>query len=109
MPALDDQPRRRDHAIGALLAREPRIFFDAVERHFGGAAENGKHRAVFQKINRIIAPLAGCDHAAIEAENTVEFAPAEGDLPGDDASTGLAPALLARFGFAEGHAAPPVC
>ena len=107
-PRLHDQAGRRDHAVGALLARQPRIFLDAVERDFGGAAEDRKHRAVFQEIDRVIAPLAGCDHAAIEAENAVEFAPGEGDLAGDGGLTAArAPALLARFGFAESHAAPP--
>src|SRR4029077_10726271 len=106
--ALDDQSGRRDHAVGALAARQPRILLDAIERHFGGAAEDGIHRAVLEKINRVIAPLAGCDHAAVEAENAVEFAPAEGNLPGDDGwNAGLAPAMLARIGFAERHAAPP--
>src|SRR4029077_6044531 len=109
MSALDDQSGCRDHAVGALPARELGIFLDSVERHFGGAAENGKHRAVFQKINCVIAPFAGRDHAAIESENAVELAPAECHLPGDDGrNTALAPAMLARFGFAESHAAPPL-
>src|SRR5437016_6444250 len=82
MSALDDQTCRRNHAVGTLPARQPRIFLDAIERHFGGATEDGKHRAVFEKINRVIAPLSGCDHAAIEAENAVELAAAEGDLAG---------------------------
>ena len=78
--AAQDQAGRRDHAVGALLARQLRIFLDAVDRHFGGAAEHRKHRAVFQKVDRVIAPLAGGDHAAIEIENAVEFAAVEGDL-----------------------------
>jgi hypothetical protein len=108
MAALDDQPGRRDHAVGALLAREPGILLDAIKRDFGRAAEHRKHRTVSEKIDRVIAPFAGCHHAPVKAEDAVEFAPAEGDFAGD---AGLivdrAPALLARVGFAESHAAPP--
>src|SRR5437764_945412 len=105
---LDDEARRRDHAVDALLAREFWIFFDSVERDFGGTAEDRKNRAVSQEIDRVITPFAGCDHAAVQAENAVELAAAESDLAGDGAcSAGLAPALLARIGFAESHAAPP--
>ena len=45
--AAQDQSARRDHAVDALLARQPRIFLDAIDRHFGGAAEHRKHRSVF--------------------------------------------------------------
>ena len=38
--APHDQTGRRNHAIGALAARQLRSFFDAVERHFRGAAEH---------------------------------------------------------------------
>ena len=92
----------------ALLAREARILLDPVERDLGRAAEYRKHRAVFQKIYRVIAPFAGSNHAAIEAENAVEFTPGESYFSGDDGVTAAsAPALLARIGFAERHAAPP--
>src|SRR4051812_14562683 len=108
MSALDDQARRRDDAVRALPTRELRVLLDPVERDFGGAPEDRKHRTVSEKVDRVIAPLAGCDHAAIKAEDAVELAAAESDLPGDGAcSGGLAPALLARIGFAESHAAPP--
>ena len=66
--------------IGALAARQFRIFFDAVERHFRCAAEHRKHRTVFQEIDGVIAPFAGGDLAAVKIENAVEFAAAEGDL-----------------------------
>src|ERR687897_2086463 len=79
MAAAQDQPGGGDHAIGALSAGEARVLLDAVERDFGGAAKYRKHRAVFQKIDGVIAPLAGSDHAAIEAQDAVEFAAVEGD------------------------------
>src|SRR6185312_9709437 len=40
--ALEDMAGHRHDAIGALAAREPRILLDAVDRHFGGAAEHRK-------------------------------------------------------------------
>src|SRR5918994_7085835 len=79
MAAAQDQPGGGDHAIGALSAGEARVLLDAVERDFGGAAKYRKHRAVFQKIDGVIAPLAGSDHAAIEAQDAVEFAAVAGD------------------------------
>ena len=78
--AAHDQAGRRDHAIGALAARQLGIFFDAVDRDFRGAAEHREHRAVFQEVDGVIAPFAGGDLAAIEIENAVELAAAEGDL-----------------------------
>ena len=32
--AAQDQPARRDHAVGTLLAREPQVFLDPVDWHF---------------------------------------------------------------------------
>src|ERR1041384_2696137 len=59
MAALDDEPGRRDDAVGALLARETRILLDPVERNLGRAPENRKHRAVLEEVDRVITPLAG--------------------------------------------------
>src|SRR5207249_11134007 len=77
--APQDQAGRRDHAVHALLARQPRIFLDAVDRDLGGAAEYRKHRAVFQKVDRVVAPFAIGDHAPIQIEDTVEFETIERD------------------------------
>ena len=106
--AAHDQAGRRNHAVGALAARQPRIFLDAVDRDFRGAAEHREHRAVLEKIDGVIAPFAGGDHAAVEAENAVELAPVEGHLTGGGGRSKLAPAPLARFDFADVHAAPPL-
>ena len=73
MAAAQDQARGRDHAVHALLAREPGIFFDAVDRHFRSAAEHREHRAVFQEVDGVVAPFAVGDHAAVEIEDAVEF------------------------------------
>src|SRR5262245_33222738 len=64
--AAYDQPGGRDHAVGALAARQLWIFLDAVERNFAGAAEHRKHSAVAEKVDGVIAPLAGSDLASIE-------------------------------------------
>src|SRR4051794_26125696 len=73
MAAAQDQAGGGDHAVGALLARQPRILLDAVDRHFGSAAEDREHRAVFQEIDRVVTPFAVGDHASIEIEDTIEF------------------------------------
>ncbi len=80
LAAAQDMAGGRNHAIGALPAAEFWIFLDAVDRHFRGAAENRKHRAVLEEIDGVIAPLAGGDFAAVEPQNAVELAPAEGYL-----------------------------
>src|SRR3984893_9417744 len=99
---------RRNHAVGALAPAEPRIFLDAVDGNLCGASENRKYRAVFQKIDCVITPLAGGDHAAVKAENAVELAPAEGHHTRGGGRSKLAPAPRARFDFADIHPAPPL-
>src|SRR4051794_7409682 len=79
MAAAQDQAGRRDHAVHALLAGEPRIFLDPVDRDFGGATENGEHRAFPQEIDGVVAPFAIGDHAAIQIEDAVEFETVECD------------------------------
>src|SRR5262245_56821944 len=110
MASAYDQAGRRDHAIGALPARELRAFLNAVDRNLGGAAEHGKHRAVLQKINGIVTTFAGGDLATIEAKNAVEFAPVESHSAyGDEGHTSgsLAPMRRARLSIAAAHSAPP--
>src|SRR4051812_22124900 len=79
MAAAQDQPGRCYHAVHALLAREPRIFLDAIDRHFRGAAEYRKHRTVLQEVDGIVAPLAIGDHAPVQIQNTIEFKTIERD------------------------------
>src|ERR1700681_2836961 len=107
--ATDDEAGRGDDAVDALAARETGIFLDAVDRHFGGAAEDRKHRAVLQKVDGVITPLAGGDFAAVEAENAVEFATIESHSGrGGGGDVCAAPGNLAWVNFAEGHTAPPL-
>src|ERR1700693_4911752 len=71
--AAQDQPGRRDHAVHTLLAGEPRILFDSIDRNLGGAAEYREHRALSEEIDSIVAPLAIGDHAAVEIQNAIKF------------------------------------
>src|SRR5882724_10937609 len=109
MAAPQDQTGGGHHAVGALLARKLRIFFDAIDRHFRRTAEHREHRAVFQEIDRVIAPFAGRDHAAIEPEDPVELAPVEGHPADGGRRDRGAPQNLAWIALAEDHAAPPCC
>src|SRR5262249_57505412 len=110
MAAAHDQTCRRDHAIGALPARELRTFLDAVDRNFGGAAEHGEDRAVLEEVDSVVTPFAGGDLAAVKAENAVELAPVEGDSAGGgegQRAPGFAPLELARPGIPLPHPPPP--
>src|ERR1043166_8065344 len=69
MAALEDEPGRRNDAVDALAARETRIFFDAVNGDFRGAAEYREHGAVLEEVDRVIAPFPGRDLAAVESED----------------------------------------
>src|SRR4029078_1753369 len=110
--AAHDQVGRADHAESALAARQLWMLFDAVERHFGTAPKYRKHGAVFQKINRVIAPLTGCNFSPIKIENAPELAAAESHLVGGGGGRterGRGPQGLAWINFAgnKRHAAPP--
>src|SRR5271170_1992253 len=72
-------PRHRDHRILSLTQSELRTFLDAEERHLARAPIDREGRAVLAEIDRVVAPFAGRNHAAVEIENTVELAPVEGD------------------------------
>src|SRR5579872_3236552 len=63
----------RDHAVNPLLARKPGIFFDPVDWNLRSAAENREHRAITQKIDGVIPPLAVGDHAAVQIQDAMEF------------------------------------
>ena len=64
----------------AVAAAQAGAFFDAVEREFGGAADDGKHREVAQHGEAIVAPFAHGDHAAVDGENRPQFPAVECDL-----------------------------
>src|SRR5690606_30898284 len=112
MSAVHDEPGGRNDAEGALAARQPGSFLNAVERHFRAAAKDGEHGAIPEKLDGVVAPLAGGYLAAVKIENAIEFTAAEGDLvEGGSSRRRPAPVGLAGVDFAgtERHAAPPVC
>src|SRR5207253_8415572 len=55
-------------------------FSIVVERPFASAPEGRKHRPVGKKIDGIVAPFAGGDHAAVHAKDLVELTPLEPDF-----------------------------
>src|SRR3954471_21641054 len=108
--APHDQAGGGDHAVGALSARKLRIFLDAIDRDFRGAAEHGEHRAVLEEVDGVIPPLTGRHLAAVQTENSVELAPVERHAArGGEGrrARGGAPVKLARLSIAVAHAAPP--
>ena len=74
MPVLADQ---RPHA---LLAAQRGALLDPVFGPLGGAAEGPEGGVVAAELDRIIAPLAGGDHAAVEVDDALQLGPAEADL-----------------------------
>src|SRR6476646_5674648 len=73
VPTLQDQPRRRDDRVGALLAREPRRLLDAKQRAFTGAAEHRERGRVAPEVDRVVAPLARGDLAAVDGEDRAKL------------------------------------
>src|SRR4030088_2662111 len=71
-PAPHDQAGRRDHAVGALAARQLGVLFDEVDRHFGGMAEDREDGAIAQEIDGGVTPFSGGNPPAIHAQNAVE-------------------------------------
>src|ERR1700761_943864 len=103
MAAADDVSGGRNHAVSALAAAQFRVFLDAIDRHFRGAAEYREHRTILEEVDGIIAPFAVGDLAAVKPQNTIKLTPAESDLGCGGGRTSLAPAPRAWIGFAEIH------
>jgi hypothetical protein len=74
---LENKAGCRNHRKGALLAREPRVFLDPVERKLASAPVDGKDRLLGRKIDRIIPPFSVADFAAIEFEDFLQLVPAK--------------------------------
>src|SRR6516165_5130792 len=103
LAASHDVSGRRNHAIGALAARQSGTFLDAVDRNLAGAAEHGEDRAGLEEIDGVIAPLPGRDFTAVEPQEPVKLAAAECHFAGGDVRTMLVPAPRAWIDFAELH------
>src|SRR5690242_21424216 len=79
MAAFEDEAGRGDDRIGALAARQTRLFDDSVKRNFGGAPEDREDRFVAAMIDGVVAPFAIGDLAAVDLEDFVELLAIEGD------------------------------
>src|SRR6516162_4449228 len=100
MAAPKNQSGGRDHAVGALPARQPRTFFDAINRDVAGASKNRKHRPISEEIDRVIAPFAVRYLATVEAQNAIELTALEHDGWSGGEPGSVAPARLAGVSFA---------
>ena len=80
MPALQDHALFADQRPHPLLATQGRAFLDPELRSFGGTAKGGEDRGILAELHRIILPMSGSDHAAVQIEDTVEFDAFEADL-----------------------------
>jgi hypothetical protein len=73
--ALHNEAALRDHRINALLSRQGGVLYDAVERHFGAAAEHREHRLFPPEIHGIVPPFPFGHFGAIEAKDGLKFTP----------------------------------
>ncbi|RZK00190.1 MAG: DUF4328 domain-containing protein [Novosphingobium sp.] len=64
----------------ALLGAQRGTLLDPRLRTLGSATEGREARRVAIEVHRIVAPLAGRDHAAVEVENALQLDPIETDL-----------------------------
>ena len=82
MPAFENYTRLPDQRPLTLPIAKRGAFFDPHFRALGGVAESRKDGGVAVELHRIIAPVSGGDHAAVEVENAGEFGAVETDLQG---------------------------
>ena len=92
--ALQNLSGRSEERVGALLARQPRLLDDAVERHFRGAAEDRENGLVSRMVDGVVAPLAVGDLAAVDVQNLVEFLTIEADRRSAVSSVAAARAMV---------------
>ncbi len=79
MAPFQDQSGRRNDRVSALAAGKLGPLFDAVKRHFAGAAEDAEDGGFAQIVDGVVAPFAA-DHApAVGLEDGVQFPAVEMD------------------------------
>src|SRR5262245_8173479 len=79
MTAPQHLPARCNDGILSLPVLETGTFLNGVKRHLGSAPEHREHGYIVTKIDRVIAPLARHDHAAINVEDALELSAVESD------------------------------
>jgi hypothetical protein len=71
-----------DHGVKPLPLPQLRTFLDAVQRRFGGAAEDREDRKVAHRGDGIVAPFPGSDHPAIDPQDQAKLPAVKADLLG---------------------------
>ena len=69
-PAFDDEASACNHAELALLISKRWRLLYSVERLFAGPAEDREDGSVGFEIQRIVFPMSGADHLAIDIEDS---------------------------------------
>src|SRR5262249_34204916 len=80
MTALEHMPARAQHRILALSVAQLRPLFDHEQRYLAGASEDRERRDIGEEIDRVIAPLAGGNHASINCQDSAQFRAIESHL-----------------------------
>ena len=93
-----------DHVL-ALPIAELGVLLDYIERPLGGALVDREQGAVAEEVERVVAPLAIDDLAAIEVKDGLEFLAVEGDRGQNVASMGY---FLNRVAAPSGHPTEPL-
>src|SRR3546814_18345288 len=77
MPALQDNPGFPYQRPHALAVPQPRTFFGAAFGAFDCTPEGTEHRRLRTQVDRVITPVAGCHHAAVQGKDAVHLQPIE--------------------------------
>jgi hypothetical protein len=80
MAALQHLAVLAEQGPHALSAAQRGALFDARLRTLGGAAEGGEGGEIAGEVDRVVAPFAGRDHAAVEVQDARQLGAVEGNL-----------------------------
>ena len=80
VPALQHRALLADQRPHALPVAQRRALLDPELGPLGGAAEGGEDRRVAAQLDRIVAPVPGRDHPAVEIEDAGQLDALEPDL-----------------------------
>ena len=83
MAAFEDLPIHTDNRILPLPFAQLGMLFYAVQREFRSPPEHRKHGHFPQRLNPIVAPFSGGDHAPIDRQNNRQFTAIECNLRGE--------------------------
>ncbi len=80
MPALQYCATLADQRPHALFKPQVGAFLDPVFGTLGGSAESAEHGCITTKIDGIITPVSGRDHATVKVQYLGQLDPLEADL-----------------------------